>query len=150
MKNVILFIMLMVGFVVTAQTVTLPTMGAANNNPAATNQVVLTDYVLTNTTVRNFIFTAPQPKPCTQEFVIQLDSLAGNHTQITVAVYGQKSAIKGDWTQIGSTSTSTLGADIVLISNATANRYSNYKYVLTGTGTGTTTIANIWLKLYLE
>ena len=149
MKQFILFIMLLVGSIVTAQTVTLPSMGAAAQNTAATAQLVTTDYVLTNTTVRNFIFTAPQPKPTTQDFVIQLDSLAGNHTQIVAVVYGQKSSIKGDWTQIG-TATSTLGSDVILISNATANRYSNYKYTLTGTGTGTTTIANMWLKLYLE
>ena len=152
MKNVILFIMLMVGFVVTAQTVTLPTMGAANNNPAATNQVVLTDYVLTNTTVRNFVWTAPQPKPTTQDIVIDLDSLAGNHTNVAVAVYGQKSNIKGDWTQIGSTINwkGTTADTTIIISNATANRYSWYKTTLTGTGTGTTTIANQVLKLYLE
>lgn len=150
MKQFILFIMLLVGMTLTAQTVILPTMAGANNNSAATAQLVTTAYTLTNTTVRNFIFTAPQPKPTTQEFVVKLDSLAGNHTQITVAVYGQKSSIKGDWTQIGSTTTSTLGSDIVLISNATANRYSNYKYVITGTGAGTTTVSNIWLKLYTE
>lgn len=152
MKNVILFIMLMVGFVVTAQTVTLPTMGAANNNPAATNQVVLTDYVLTNTTVRNFVWTAPQPKPTTQDIVIDLDSLAGNHTNVAVAVYGQKSNIKGDWTQIGSTVNwkGTTSDTTIIISTATANRYSWYKTTLTGTGTGTTTVANQVLKLYLE
>lgn len=152
MKNVILYIMLMVGFVVTAQTVTLPTMGAANNNPAATNHVVLTDYVLTNTTVRNFVWTAPQPKPTTQDIVIDLYSLAGNHTNVAVAVYGQKSNIKGDWTQIGSTINwkGTTADTTIIISNATANRYSWYKTTLTGTGTGTTTIANQVLKLYLE
>jgi len=143
-------IMLFVGMAMTAQTVTLPTMAGAANNPAATAQLITTDYTLTNTTARNFIFTAPQPKPTTQEFVVQLDSLAGDHTNVAVAIYGQKSSIEGDWTQIGSTTNSTLGSDIVLISNATANRYSRYKYVLTGTGTGTTVIGNIWLKLYLE
>ncbi len=150
MKQFILMIMLFVGMAMTAQTVTLPTMAGAANNPAATAQLITTDYTLTNTTARNFIFTAPQPKPTTQEFVVQLDSLAGDHTNVAVAIYGQKSSIEGDWTQIGSTTNSTLGSDIVLISNATANRYSRYKYVLTGTGTGTTVIGNIWLKLYLE
>ena len=145
MKKLILFLMLCVGFALQAQTVTLPQMMSG-----ATYQKIAQTYVLTNTTARTFVFTAPQAKPCTQEFVVKLDSVSGNHTQITVAVYGQKSSIKGDWTQIGSTSTSTLGADIVLISNSTANRYSNYKYVITGTGTGTTAISNQVLKLYLE
>lgn len=152
MKNVILFIMLVVATIATAQTVTLPTMAAASTNVSATNQVVLTDYVLSNTTVRNFLWTAPQPKPTTQDIVIDLDSLAGNHTNVAVAVYGQKSNIKGDWTQIGSTINwkGTTSDTTIIISNATANRYSWYKTTLTGTGTGTTTVANQVLKLYLE
>jgi hypothetical protein len=152
MKQFILMIMLFVGMAMTAQTVTLPTMAGDANNPNATAQLVKTDYVLTNTTVRNFVFTAPQPKPTTNDFVIDLDSLAGNHTNVAVAVYGQKSTIKADWTQIGSTVNwkGTTADTTIVISNATANRYSNYKYVLTGTGTGTTTVANLWLKLYLE
>lgn len=152
MKQFILFIMLVVATIATAQTVTLPTMASANNNNAATNQIVTTDYTLTNTTVRNFIWTAPQPKPTTQDIVIDLDSLAGNHTNVAVAVYGQKSNIKGDWTQIGSTVNwkGTTSDTTIVISNATANRYSWYKTTITGTGTGTTTIANQVLKLYLE
>lgn len=136
--------MLAIGFVLQAQTVNIVQMPSN-----ATIQVITTPYVLTNTTVRNFIYTAPQQKPTTQDFVVKLDSLAGNHTQIVVTVYGQKSSIKGDWTQIG-TATSTAGSDVVLISNATANRYSAYKYTLTGTGTGTTTVTSQVLKLYLE
>ena len=144
MKKVILFLFLAIGFVLQAQTVNfLPMVNGA------TVQSTTQTYVLTNTTARNFVYNAPQPKPTTQDFTIKLDSLAGNHIQIVVTVYGQKSATKGDWTQIG-TATSTAGADVVLISNATANRYSNYKYTLTGTGTGTTTVTSQILKLYLE
>ena len=144
MKKAILFLFFAIGFVLNAQTVNfLPMVNGA------TVQSTTQSYVLTNTTVRNFVYTAPQSKPTTQDFTVKLDSLAGNHTQIVVTVYGQKSSIKGDWTQIG-TATSTAGADVVLISNATANRYSNYKYTLTGTGTGTTTVTSQILKLYLE
>lgn len=152
MKKIFIFLMLLVATLATAQTVTLPTMAAANNNNAATNQIVTTDYTLTNTTARSFIWTAPQPKPCTQDITIDLDSLAGNHTNVAVAVYGQKSSIKGDWTQIGGTVNwkGTTADTTIVISNATANRYSWYKMTLTGTGTGTTTIANMVLKLYQE
>lgn len=158
MKQFILFIMLLVATIATAQTVTLPTMAGAAQNVNATGQTVLTDYTLTATTVRNFIWTAPQPKPCTQDFVINLDSLSGTHTNVAVALYGQKSSIKGDWTQIGSTVNwvGILGggasADTtIIISNATANRYSLYKTVVTGTGAASTTKIDVMgLKLYLE
>ena len=145
--------MLMVAFVATAQTVTLPTMAGATNNINATAQTVVTDYTLTATTVRNFIWTAPQPKPTTQDFVINLDSLTGNHTNVAVALYGQKSQYKGDWTQIGSTVNwkGTTADTTILISNATANRYSLYKTVVTGTGAASTTKIDVMgLKLYLE
>lgn len=153
MKKIILFLMLMVAFVATAQTVTLPTMASATNNINATGQTVVTDYTLTATTVRNFIWTAPQPKPTTQDFVIKLDSLTGNHTNVAVALYGQKSQYKGDWTQIGSTVNwkGTTADTTILISNATANRYSIYKTVVTGTGAASTTKIDVMgLKLYLE
>lgn len=147
MKQFILFLMLVVAMVATAQTVTVPAMATGS-----TVQLLATDYTLTNTTVRNFLWTAPQPKPTTQDIVIDLDSLAGNHTNVAVAVYGQKSNIKGDWTQIGSTVNwkGKTADTTIIISNATANRYSWYKTTLTATGTGSTTIANQVLKLYLE
>lgn len=153
MKKIILFLMLMVAFVATAQTVTLPTMAGAAQDKNATAQTVVTDYTLTATTVRNFIWTAPQPKPTTQDFVINLDSLTGNHTNVAVALYGQKSQYKGDWTQIGSTVNwkGTTADTTILISNATANRYSLYKTVVTGTGAASTTKIDVMgLKLYLE
>ncbi len=153
MKKIILFLMLMVAFVSTAQTVTLPTMAGAAQDKNATSQTVVTDYTLTATTVRNFIWTAPQPKPTTQDFVINLDSLTGNHTNVAVALYGQKSQYKGDWTQIGSTVNwkGTTADTTILISNATANRYSLYKTVVTGTGAASTTKIDVMgLKLYLE
>jgi len=151
-KYILFFASFLFAFALAAQTVTLPTMAGAAQSVNATSQLVTTDYVLTNTTARNFIFTAPQPKPTTQDYVIDLDSLAGNHTNVAVALYGQKSTLKGDWTQIGSTVNwkGTTADTVIIISNATANRYSLYKVTATGTGTGTTTIANQWLKLYQE
>lgn len=152
MKNFILFIMLLVGMTLTAQTVTLPSMAGAAQNPNATAQVVITDYLLTNATARNFIFTAPQPKPCTQDYVIKLDSISGNHTNVAVALYGQKSILKGDWEQIGTTVNwkGTTADTVIVISNVTANRFSRYKSTVTGTGTGTTNIPDQALKNYLE
>lgn len=120
----------------------------------ATYQEVLTDYTLTNTISRSFLFAAPQAYPCTQDFVINLDSLTGNHTNVAVSVWGQKSALKNDSTQIGSTVNwkGLIGANpdtTIVISNATANRYRNYIVHFLGTGTGTTRIDVQALKLYL-
>lgn len=154
MKKVIFVIaMLAAYFVAQAQTVTLPTMAGAANDINASYQYVPTDYTLTNTTVRNFVFTAPQHNACTQDYVIKLDSVSGTHTNVAVALYGQKSPIKGDWTQIGSTvnwvGVSKPSLDtVIIISNATANRYRYYKAVVTGTGTGASKIAVQELKLF--
>jgi len=153
MKQFILFITLVFALSLTAQTVTLPTMAAAAQNVNAVGQTVTTDYTLSATTVRNFIWTAPQTKPCTQDFVINLDSLTGNHTNVAVALYGQKSTYMGDWTIIGSAVNwkGTTADTTILISNATANRYSLYKTVVTGTGAASTTRIDVMgLKLYLE
>ena len=157
MKKILLFIMLLVGFGLSAQTVTLPTMAAAAANNAATYQLyqpaVTTNIVINATTVRSFIFTAPQPMPTTQDYTVKLDSVSGNHTNVAVALYGQKSAVKGDWVQIGSTVNwkGTTADTVITISNATANRYQNYKSVFTGTGAASVSKATIQeLKLRLE
>ena len=65
----------------TAQSVTLPTMEAYAK--VGTYQQVTTDYTLTNTTARTFIYTAPQPEPTTQDYVVKLDSLTGTGTGTT-------------------------------------------------------------------
>lgn len=134
----------------TAQSVTLPTMDSYVKG--GTYQIINTDYTLTNTTARTFIYTAPQPEPTTQDYVVNLDSLTGNHTNVAVALYGQKSEVKADWTQIGSTVNwiGTTADTTIIISNATANRYRNYKAVITGTGTGTTKVDVQELKLFKE
>ena len=71
---------------------------------------------------------------------------------MAVALYGQKSTIKGDWTQIGTTVNwkGTTSDTVIVISNATANRYSLYKAGLTGTGIGTSKVDTQALKLYQE
>jgi hypothetical protein len=134
----------------TAQSVTLPTMDSYVKG--GTYQIINTDYTLTNATARTFIYTAPQPEPTTQDYVVKLDSLTGNHTNVSVALWGQKSSVKADWTQIGST-VNWIGTTVdttIIISNATANRYRNYKAVITGTGTGTTRVDVQELKLFKE
>ena len=110
---------------------------------------VSTDYTLTNTTESWFRFVMPKDVPTTQDYQVILDSASGDHTAIAVALYGRVFDTQ-DWTQIGSTTTSTTGDDTVKISNTSMVRYREFKASLTGTGTGTTTIANQAFKLWLE
>lgn len=109
-------------------------------------------YKITNTTVGYLLFKAPMNNGSKQDFTIKLDSVSGNHTNVAVAVYGQKSALKGDWTQIGTTINwkGTTADTTFVVSNATYNYYQNFKYQFTGTGTGVTKLTSIYLKLWLE
>ena len=149
MKKVIFLVIAIISMVAiaNAQSVTVPPMGVG-----ITYQLYSTDTNVTNTTVRTFVFNAPQNFPTTQDYIVKLDSVSGNHTNVAVALYGQKSALKGDWTQIGSTINwkGTTADTVIVISNASANRYRNYKIVYTGTGTGVTKVNEQELKLYLE
>lgn len=156
MKKIILFIVLLFGFVaLSAQTVTLPAMAAQDKT--ATYQYVPTDYTLSATTVRYFVFKAPQAYKATQDFVCKMDTIVGtnntSHTSVAVKLQGQKSAIKNDWTDIGTAVTwHVTGKDtVIIISDTTANRYRNYRSVFTGVGdSAVTKITDQELKLYLE
>ena len=147
MKRIILFLFLAIGFAfVSAQTVTFPRMVDGD-----TYQYVPTDYTLSGTTARVFVFTSPQHTPTTQDYVIKLDSVAGGKQNVVVVLYGGKSAIKGDYTSIATktwymTSTDT----VIVISNATANRYRYYKATVTAAGAGTRKVTDQELKLYRE
>lgn len=146
------FISILFLIVITAVTINAQTVSFGKWADGASYQSVETDYTLTNTTARTFVFYPNFHQKSTQDYVVNLDSLTGNHTNVAVALYGQKSSVAADWTQIGST-VNWLGvtADTtIIISNATANRFRIYKVVITGTGTGTTKVDNQELKLWRE
>lgn len=109
-----------------------------------------TNYTLTNEVAQYWLVKANQKVPTTQDFIVKLDSLSGDHTNVAVQLMGQKSPDKGDWTNIGSAVNwkGTTADTTIVISNATATRYRNYKVVYTGTGTGKTTIDIQELKLW--
>jgi hypothetical protein len=109
-------------------------------------------YIITNTTAKYWLVNAGQDFASMQDFAVQLDSVSGNHTNVAVALYGQKSELKADWTQIGSTVNwkGTTADTIILFTNATANRYRNFKVTYTGTGTGVTKITKQEFKLWLQ
>jgi hypothetical protein len=154
MKRLILFIIAVFTVVfVEAQVATakilIPNTYATITSPTATASI----YKITSTTAGYVLFQAPMNNGSKQDYVIKLDSVSGNHTNVAVAVYGQKSTIKGDWTQIGSTVNwkGTTADTTIVISNATANRYRDYKVTYTLTGTGSVAgIKNQEFKLYLE
>jgi hypothetical protein len=153
MKKFIFLLIALISFVaVQAQTVNVPAMKAG-----FTWTYVTTPYQLSVATVRNFIFPAPQAQPTTQDFVVELDTVAGTPTQhatVSVALFGQKSSIAGDWTAIGSAKTwyNTTLDTVIILSNATANRYASYKVVYTGSNTSgaKTQITRQYFKQYLE
>ena len=152
MKKVLFLIVMLFSFVVMeAQIATanvyIPNTFGKIESPTAAASI----YKVTNNVAGYVLFKAPMNYPSTQDFTIQLDSVSGNHTNVAVAIYGQKSALKGDWTQIGSTVNwkGTTKDTVITVSNSTANRYQNFKYQFTGTGTGVTKITKCYLKLWL-
>lgn len=146
MKRIIFLIsaMLMIVSFAKAQTLTV-------DMNKVTYAVIDANYNATNTTEVWFKFSAPKDFPTTQDFRVELDSLSGNHTNVAVALYGRKFSGDG-WTAIGSTVNwkGTTADTTIIISNATANRFREYKVGFTGTGTGVTKIDKQEFKLYLE
>lgn len=126
-------------------------MATVNLPTEKTYAIVTTDYNVTNTTATYLLINAPQHQPTTQDVIVQLDSLSGNHTNVAVAVYGRKSDATA-WVQIGSTVNwkGTTADTTIAVSNTTANRYRSYKIQYTGTGTGVTKIDAQEFKLYRE
>lgn len=109
------------------------------------------DYNVTNSTVAYTLIRAEQHVKTTQDLYVQLDSLSGNHTNVSVALWGKKFDDSA-WVAIGSAVNwkGTTADTAIVISNATANRYRIYKVVYTGSGTGVTKVDKQELKLYLE
>jgi len=145
MKKVLFLFAFLGAFLVNAQTVNL-------TFPSKTTYMkVPTDYTVTNTTVRTFIYLAPAEFTATQDYLIELDSVSGNHTNVAVALYGSKFSSSA-YSAIGSTINwkGTTADTTIVISNATANRYRYYKVTVTGTGTGVTKVDNQEFKLYKE
>lgn len=150
MKKLLCLLLLFIGVAIAqAQTVSVPVV----LTPGVTYQEVLTPYTLTNTVGRTFKWTMNQHYPTTQDFVVHMDSLSGNHTNVLVTLWGQKSALKNDSTSLGTLNwKGTLasgGADTTgIISVTTENRYRTIYSTFKGTGTGTTRITVQALKLY--
>lgn len=147
MKKTILFITLILGLALSANSQTLlKTSEGTIQNPYWN---ITTNYTLTSTTPAYFQFNTTNYPYTAQEVVVNLDSASGNHTNVAVALYGRVSD-QLSWTQIGSTVNwkGTTADTTLIISNATENKYLQFKLLFTGTGTGTTTIDRTEFKLY--
>lgn len=147
MKKIMFFLALMFAFAISeAQTVAIPALSASE-----TYKEVATNYTLTNTTARTFTLEAPKHYMSATDLILQLDSASGNHTNVAVALYGRKSDQTSTWTQIGSTVNwkGTTADTTIIMSSTTEAGYREYKWTLTGTGTGTTTIDNQEFKQWL-
>lgn len=118
-------------------------------SPTATAAI----YKISGTVAGYEVFYAPMNSGSKQDLTVKLDSVSGNHTNVAVSLYGQKSALKGDWAQIGSTINwkGTTKDTTITVSNATYNYYQNFKILFTGTGSpAVTKITTTNLKLWLE
>lgn len=148
-KYIVLFITLIIGVFATAQTVTFPAL-----DTETTYSYVGTDYSFTNSVARVFVFPTRSHYKTAQDYVIRLDSVSGNHTSVTVVLAGSKSALKNDWTTIGTVVWTTVpkpSADTtIIISNATANRYRYLRATVTGAGSGVSKVSDQELKLWRE
>ena len=154
MKKIILMSILLMSIVtvsaqVASTTVLYPNTFGKVVSPTASAKM----YKISGTVAGYILFKAPMNSGSKQDFTIRLDSVGGDHTNVAVAIYGQKSALKGDWTQIGSTVNwkGTTADTIITVSNASYVYYQNFKYVFTGTGaTGVTKLSSSYLKLWVE
>lgn len=125
-------------------------LATINIESGKTTAIVNTSYTLTNTTAGYMVFNAPQVWTTTQDFTVTLHKASGTPTRVNIVLYGQKTA-DTPWVSIATGFWKVTTADTVMtISNATANRYVNYKALFTPVGTGTSTITKQYFKLYFQ
>jgi len=145
MKKLIFLITLFFAFV------TLEAQIATKNIAAGKSQTeYTTDVTLTNAVAQYLYIISKQHTYTSQCVVIQLDSLAGNHTNVAIQLQGRYTTADA-WANVGSAINwkGTTSDTTIVYLNATENGYRMWKVLFTGTGTGTTTIDNIFFKQYL-
>jgi len=142
-----LFVILVLAFVAFAANAQTNTWGMSGENYI----LVQTDFTLTATTPRVFIFDARTLDWATKcDYLIQLDSVAGNHSNVAVQLSGSKFAT-GAYSTIGS-AVNWKGTTIdttIIISNASSAIWNYYKITVTGTGSdGNTKVDTQEFKFY--
>ena len=151
MKRLIFVLVLMFALAISNAQTTITTLYA---NKGDTYIEYTTDVTLTTTTAKaSYWYFLPENYTATN-YIVQLDSTGGNHTNVAVALYGRISDQQATWTQIGSTINWTgvkasVGADTtILFANTTETAYRQFKLLFTGTGTGTTNIMYQAVKIW--
>jgi len=146
-----LFVLISLAFIVLVANAQTATIALADNN-YITSAV---DYSITAATVRNIIFDARGADwTTTQDFLVNIDSVAGYHSSMSIQLHGAKFAT-GAYSTIGSAvvyygrnagvSTDTT----IILSNATATRWNFFKIAITPVGaTGVSKIDAFEVKLY--
>ena len=144
MKKLVLFLCVaMLSFVGVAQTKNLTIADGK------TFAIAETDYAITNAVPRTFKWNISSAWPTTLDYVVSLDSTSGNHTSVRVALWGQKSPLKGDSTHIATVTWACTTTDtVILISNTTENRFRYINVTFEGVGTAVTTVKEQALKFY--
>jgi len=143
MKKILLISFMLLGaLAINAQSVTL-SLGSG------TYGKVSTDWNATDATAVYAQINGEQVFAATQDVAIHLDSVSGNHTNVAVALLGRKFDWQ-TWSAIGSAVNwkGTTPDTSIVISNATANRYRQYKVSVTGTGTGVSKVDWLEFKVY--
>lgn len=146
MKKIIVLIGIMLAF---ASAIMAQPMLTSYLEPGKSYVNVTTNHTLTNTTARYWQINAQPEWYTAQTVVINLDSLAGNHTNVAVQFRGRVSDQLG-WSNIGSAINwaGTTADTTITITNTTENLYRQFSVLFTGTGTGTTTIDRMEFKFY--
>lgn len=145
MRALIMFLALMFTVVISnAQTATL-----SPNTTGGTYIDYTTDNTLTNTTAKWFQFNFEPDQYVAQNYLVNLDSASGNHTNVAIAVYGRINDLQ-TWTAIGSTINwkGTTSDTTIVFASTTEAAYRQFKVLFTGTGTGTTTIDRQSFKIW--
>ena len=147
MKKLIIFVVLSIAAIVTtqAQDVTLNVTGSN------TYLSYTTDLSVGSGATKWFKILGDQHQPTTQDLIIHLDSISGGAHSTTVKLFGTKFTTEG-WTQIGGTITwkATTGDTTILISNATAARWRDYKVEVVNASGDVTTVDWLKFKLWRE
>jgi hypothetical protein len=103
-----------------------------------------TDVTLTATTPVWYLFKTATDWPTTQHFIVDFDSVSGDHTAVTATLFG-RNFDDAAWTSITTTIVDggVNSAIDITGTNTTETRWRQFKLNLVGTGVGVSTIDKV-------
>lgn len=141
------FILLIMALVVTVAAMSqLATRVIPQNGSYAD---IPTAYNITNTTAGYFLINTFQVRSLTtRDYIVQLDSVSGTHTNVAVVLAGRKFP-NSAWATLATVNWKGTTKDTtILINDTVVAGYREYKVTYTGTGTGVTRVKNQEFKLW--